>query len=63
MPGMFCDAMVTMKSGSAMLISAGSEKRGVINTGCGQSGPICDSETGLVTAMRASAARTAEGTA
>ncbi len=63
MPGMFCEAMVTMKSGSAMPMMPAAENTGVTRTGSGHSEPSAAGDTGEVAMISPTVTSTATGTA
>ena len=63
MPGMFCEAIVTMNSGSPMPTMAAPVKCGAISVGCGQSDPMAAASIWLEAITRIAVTSTAAGTA
>ena len=62
-PGMFWDAIVTTKSGSAMPMTASRVKAGITRTGVGQASAKVPAGSGVDTPIATAAATTAAGTA
>ncbi len=63
MPGMFCEAMVTMKSGSAMPMIPAVENAGATSTGSGHSEPKAAGDSCEVATISPTVTSTAAGTA
>ena len=60
---MFCDAMVTMNSGTATPMIAAGVNSGTMNRGAGHSGPSCTAEPRRLKPMTTMATSSAAGTA
>ena len=62
-PGTFCDAMVTMNSGKAMLTTAAMENSGTTSTGFGQISASAPAGIGVAKMTMPAVTSTASGTA
>ena len=62
-PGTFCDAIVTMNSGSAMLIAADRVNSGITRTGFGQMSASAPAGIGVAKTTMPAVTSTASGTA